>query len=304
MPRSRVLTGRIDARDRAHQRHRRDRKTRESSDPHDLLFAWLEGSSLVGIDAEELERLDLDGYACDTGSIDLPTSERLRHLAIHLEHAFPDSPEALDRIYAEAARLNPLEPTVWHSRGVTAKYCAEVATKTKVVERCKKRSLDCLLMADELLPNDPDTLYSLGLWQFDYGTMDEALGLFERVIALQPKRAYAHLYHAYALHDQKRWAEAVVAYSGVPLETLTGAKAFIVDVVLEDIAYCKLRAHDRAGALEDFTRLLDRLETEPHRAEVLSLHFLHDACLGPFREELRDRYKTVATKAGLQGSSR
>lgn len=300
MPRSPVLSGRVDARDRAHQRHRRDRKARASSDPHDLLSAWLEGSSLVGLDAEKLERLDLDEYARDTGSIDLPTSERLRHLAIHLEQDFQDSPEALDRIYAEAARLNPLEPTIWHSRGITAKWCAEVATKTKVVERCKKRSLDYLLKADELLPNDADTLYSLGLWHFDHGTKDEALVHFERVIALQPTHAFAHLYRASALHEQERWAQAVVAYSSVPLETLTRVKAFIVDVVLEDVAYCKLRAHDRAGALEDFTRLLDRLEKEPHRAEALSLHLLHDACQGPFREELRDRYNAIAVKAGLQ----
>ena len=304
MGRSTVLSGRIDARDRAHQRHRNDRRRVEEADPYDQIEQWLDDSPLRDTSPAALEQLDLDEYLRNTGATELHSSERLRHLAIHLELQFAECPEALDRIYAASIRLDPGSPTAWHSRAITAKLCAQCSTSPKVVERCKQRAFDYLLEADALLPDDPDTLYSLGKWHDCFGTLQDALELFDRVLELESTHVYARLHRAYCLHDLGSWAAAEAAYTQVPLDGFTGSRAFIVDVVLENLAYCKLRAGDRDGALKDFERLLTRLEKEPRRVEPLELRLLRMTCLGPLSGALRDRYLDLAAMTGLPTSQK
>jgi tetratricopeptide (TPR) repeat protein len=116
--------------------------------------------------------------------------------------------------------------------------------------------------------------------------------------ALESPHVYALLYRAHCLHDQERWTEAVEAYRAVPLETFKGPKAWLVEIVQEAQAYCLLQAGDRASAISELTRLLERLEKEPKRAEMLNLTYLTEACRGPLREELWPAYCRLSRLIG------
>ncbi|MEZ4339375.1 MAG: tetratricopeptide repeat protein [Sandaracinaceae bacterium] len=301
MSRSAVLTGRIDARDRAKLRGRLDRPPSRGVDPFVEIRGWLEASSYGSEERDAMVRLDLDHYLHETGHIELPAEERLRQLAIFVEPTYAAvAPDALDRIYEAAARLAPEDHFIWHSRGISAKLVATSAEKPSTVARFEKLSLRCLLRAWELDATDPGVTYSLGKWHYELGTATEdAAEWFEQTLALDPDHGYALLFRAHCLHDQERWGEAVEAYRAVPLETFEGPKAWLVEIVQEAQAYCLLRAGDRAGALREFERLLERFEREPRRAEMLALRYLTKACRGPLREELWPAYCRLSRLIGL-----
>jgi len=210
-------------------------------------------------------------------------------------------PSALDRIYEAALRFNDADHYLWHSRGISAKYSANGTDRDETVARFKRLSLRCLNRAWELEPRDAGVAYSLGKWHYEFGAATEdAAEWFETALSLEPDHGYALLYRAHCLHDQKRWGEAVAAYEAVPLETFKGHKAWLVDVVQEALAYCRLRAGDREGAIADFDKLLTRFEKEPRRADMLALVYLSKACSGPLREELRPKYLPLARALGLR----
>lgn len=297
MSRSAVLTGRIDARDRASLRSRHDRSPSADIDPFDAIWSWLEADAGYGDEPrEDMLRLDLDHYLHASGHIELPAEERLRQLAMFVEPSYGAvAPDALDRIYETAVRLNPEDHVVWHSRGVAAKFVATVAEKPQTVARFKKLGLRSLHRAWELDATDPAVAYSLGKWHYQFAAAtEEAAEWFERTLALDPEHGYALLYRAHCLHDQERWDDAVAAYRAVPLGTFTGPKAWLVDVVQEARAYCRLRAGDRSGALAEFEQLLERFDKEPQRAEVLALVYLRKVCSGPLRRELRPSYDRLS----------
>lgn len=298
MSRSAVLTGRIDARDRAKLRNRLDRGKPAGRDPHEEIRAWLEGSKYRDVASEDMARLDLDEYLVRTASIELPPEERLRQLAMFVESSFGSSdPSALDRIYEVALRFNDADHYLWHS----AKYSANGAATDETVARFRTLSLRCLCRAWELEPRDAWVAYSLGRWHYDFGAATEdAAEWFETVLGLEPEYGYALLYRAHGLHDRGQWRKAVTAYEAVPLETFKGPKAWLVDVVQEALAYCRLRAGDRQGAIADFDKLLTRFEKEPRRAEMLALVYLSKACSGPLRKELRPKYLPLARALGLR----
>ena len=88
----------------------------------------------------------------------------------------------------------------------------------------------------------------------------------------------------------------------VPLAEFTGpAGAWRVDVVLEALAHCRLKAGDRAGALRDFERLLQRLEKEPGRAQPLLLVHLEAASAGELRSELQARFNACWARLNPDG---
>lgn len=300
MTRSAILKGRIDARDRARLRGRLDRPRSPDADPGDAIWAWLEESDYGQEAREDMPCLDLNHYLQASGHIGLAAEERLRLLAVFVEPDYaPTAPEALDRIYEAAVRLNPESPAVWHSRGISAKFAATTGVETKKCLRFRKLALRSLNRAWELDATDPSVACSLGQWHYDLGATEDAAEWFERALALKPDHGYALLYRAHCRHDQQRWNEAVEAYRAVPLETFSGPKAWLVDVVQEALAYCLLRAGDRDGALLEFGRLLKRFEKEPHRAKLLALAYLTEACNGPLRAELWSEYCSAAQRVGL-----
>lgn len=299
MARSAVLTGRIDARDRAKLRHRLDRTRPSKPDPYDALWTWLTEANLGGKASSELAKIDLGQFVRDTGAIDLPPQERLRQLAIHLEERLIADFAAIDRVYEAALRLEPRSFLVWHSRGITAKAYAVDLGDPQHVARFRKLALSALYEAHELAPSDAGVTHSIGKWHYELGSVTDALPWFDRALAIDPNHGWARLYRAHCLHDMQTWPAAVDAYADVPLETFKGRRAYFVDVVLEAQAYCKMKTGDRAGAIADFERLLTRLEKQPKQAELLLLKWLSRACDGPLRDSLGDRYRAFARLAGL-----
>ena len=297
MGRSAVLTGKLDARDRAKQRHRGDRRRAGPTDPYDAIEDWLEQSSYRTLAPEAMRQLDTTEYLAATGHIPLEPGERLRQLAMFVEVEFArDAPDALDRLYEQAVRFRSEDPALWHSRGISAKYVASVTDRSSSADRFSKLGLRCLQRAWELDPEHPGHAYSLGKWHYEFGTLTDASAWFERTLELDPKHGWALLYRAHCLHDAKRWDAAVRAYDAVPLGTFQGKFAWAVDLILEAQAHCRRRAHDQEGALRDFERLLDRLLREPHRAHMLPLHYLRAACEGPYRDALLARYRRLEAR--------
>ncbi len=301
MPRSAVLRGRIDARDRAQQRRRHDRRPAAEDAAHDELDSWLDDASLADLSPATVERLDLVRFLRDTGRIALAPAERLRHLAITLEAAFLETaPHAVDRVYVGALRLRPDEAMLWHSRGVSARCAADVSADDDVASRWHRLAGRCLHRAWELDPHDAGIAYSLGTWHYLSGEgAAPAAPWFERALALEPEHGNARLYRAHCLHDQERWLEAVAAYEAVPLAAFEGPRAWLVDVVLEATAHCRLQAGDLAGAESAFERLIERLSREPKRALGLRLSYLEEACRGPLKGALGSEFEALAATLEL-----
>ncbi|MEM7604426.1 MAG: hypothetical protein AAF411_03645 [Myxococcota bacterium] len=295
MSRSAVLSGRIDARDRAKQRRRLDRALRPELSPYEAIWAWLERSKLDELTPNGMRRLDLNAYLMRTGEFSLPPAERLRQLAIFVEPSFNAlAHPALDRVYEAALRYDDASAELWHSRGISAKYAAESfedgAQRSKLVALSRR----CLYRAWELQPDDAGIAYSMGLWHYFFGEdRDETAEWFERALRLEPSHGYARLYRAHCLHDAARWAEAVEAYEAVPLNTFTGPKAWLVDLHLEALAYCRLRAGDRDGSLAGFDALCTRFEKEPMRMQWLARVYLREASQGELKVELGARFNKL-----------
>lgn len=297
MGRSAVLTGRFDARDRARLRRRLDGGPIAAVDPYDELWGALTGMGLAARDAASLARLDLDDYVRRTGRIALAPAERLRNLAIYLEEEVrADFGAAIDRVYEAALRLSPTDSYVWHSRGISAKEPALDSGDGEVVARWSERSLRYLLRTRELASEDAQIAYSLGKWHYVFGELGEARHWFDETLKLEPDHGWALLYRAHCLHDLERWREAVTAYVAVPLATFERHRAWHVDVILEAQGYCRLMAGDREGAVSDLSRLIERLDKEPHRAEPLLLKWLGRACLTALEGELGAAYRALMAK--------
>ena len=146
----------------------------------------------------------------------------------------------------------------------------------------------------------------MGRWHYDAneGTPSEAAEWFERSLELDPAYPLSLLYRAHCLHDLAEaktrrgeaadWCAAVRAYQAVPLEDFQGQRAHIIEVVQEALAFCQMRAGDRDAAVEGFSRLIDRLKRSPHLEFGLLLHYMKQACRGPLREELGERFEELA----------
>ena len=307
MPRSAILTGRIDARHRAKARHRQDRRPAPTADPWEELTRFLDGEAVRFTSIEDVERYDLDAYLRSTGAIDLPPGERLRQLAIRLETLTPrtaDSPVrawlALDRVYALAVRLAPTDVDVWTSRGISAVETARGA-ESDAARRIADAGTRALHRALEIEPTDAHAAYAMGLLVYhtaDRGKTEEALSWLERALASEPAHATALLYRAHSLHDLARWPEAIAAYDAVPLEALVGPRAWRVDYVLEARAECRLRSGDREGALAEFDALLSRYEREPSRARYELFPYLGPAAKAELAPELGARFEALMRLAG------
>lgn len=240
--------------------------------------------------SKEAMRLDLGRFLGRTGHFDIEAGERLRQLAMHLEPSVAaDSTglEALERIYGEAARLSPESSEVWHSRGISAKYIAQASRDEGLVGRGQKIAERALHKAWALDPGDAFIAYSIGRWHYEFRTPGcEARDWFERAIELDPKLASPKMYRAHCLQDNAQWEAALAAYESVPLDRFTGRNAWLVDIVLEAQAYCRLRTGDREGALREFRQLLERISKEPGRGQTLLLKYVSEVCEGELAVEL------------------
>lgn len=270
MPRSQVLTGLKNQRDRAQLRHRLDSKrSQAAADPRVAMENWLE-SKLRAKEASEIARLDLTAYLRQTGEIDLPAPERLRFLAMFLEHEVASSSLetwlALDRIYEAALGLDGEDPWVHHSRAVCAKYFAEGFCRDEESElrrRILATAWSAAFEAARLAPETGDVWYLLGSLAYEDSSrgIPEALEYFEKAIEVDPKHPWAMLYRAHCLQDLERWKEASKAYGDVDPSFFEGPLAWRYEALLEQRAYCSLQAGDARAAADQFRVFLKRWAT-------------------------------------------
>ncbi|MFK8001907.1 MAG: tetratricopeptide repeat protein [Polyangiales bacterium] len=276
MARSAVRSGKFDARDRATKR-RRDKSHRPAAQPapNDQLLDWLKERH-----APQLRAMSLDAYLTATGHIELSPGERLRQLAIEIEQemAANSSWGELKRIYDLALRFDPEYARLHTSMGISCGVFAEHAEwdkKTALQERLTKEAEGYFRHARELDAKDAHVRHAHGYLLMCAGRQDEALALFDEAIALDPTHGWAHLYRAHCLHDLKRWPEAVAAYEAVPREAFKGPVSWRMDLLVQQQAFCSLRAGDTTAARQGFETILTRYEAQPHLAYWSDIWCVH-----------------------------
>ena len=279
-----VRAGVIDQRDRATKR-RRDRRLEPATSPsaHDALRTLIDT-----LDGE----VDPNAFLRASSKIDLAPAERLRVLAIEREFALPF--DALKRIYERAIALDPDAPWVYASFGIAASEHARLTDDEGVAAQRHRIAIAQLERATAMAPEDAGIAAALGLAKYVDPSQgaENALSALNRALQLDPSQPWACLYRAHALHDLGRWGEAADAYAGVPKASFDGPRSWRMHLLVEQRAWCRLQSGDRAGALEDFERILGRYEAQLHLAQWGDLQYAKMAAKGQL-PELKARVETL-----------
>ena len=302
MRRSAVLSGRQTQRDRAQLRGRLDGRKAQSQVPaKDELITWLQTSIHVD-DVSDIETLNLNDFLRNTGQINLTVDERLRQLAIFLEPSLstpqPRAWLALDRVYTHAVTLAPESLWLHHSRGLSAKFCAEglyQPNEATTLRRILNAAWDAGNKAHSIDSAEPDVLYLLGsLAYIDADrTLDESLNFFDSAIANEPKHQWSLLYRAHCLQDLERWPDAAVAYDNVDPAYFVGPLAWRYELLLEQKAYCIFQSGDQPKAIEQFHKLLNRWITDPKLGFGMTGIHLSEVATSEFHDQLSARYNEL-----------
>ena len=284
-----VKTGLLDQRNRATQSRRR-RRSPIQDEPAGLLGTWLKSYSLEDTD---LERIDLANFLVQTQHIDIEPEERLRQLAISIELRALSLPGqsgwyALKRIYEYALRLNGRDEHLWLSMGISAHVMAENQENERSKGKLYKEKEFAILNALDISPNWSRAHYSLGYLYYFQNRKDDARMEFEQALNCENDHkihSWAQLYIAHCLHDAKQWKEALDAYLLVDFSAFTGATAWRVDVIREQIAECTLNLGKKHKAEKMLLDILDRYDAEPVIA-----HYAMSSSLWRVAESLSPKY--------------
>lgn len=306
MPRSPILAGLRDQRNRAKLRGKLDRRhSFNSVHPGEELIAWLKQNASIE-DVSEVEILNLSNFLRNTGDIDLTPQERLRQLAIFLEPelAWRTQPRAwlaLDRIYKQAIRLAPEDAYVHHSRALSAQECADGSWREDNAQGIKPiidTAWRAAYKALSLSPKDAKNLYLLGALSYDDSThpVEEALEFFEDALAEDDTHQWALLYRAQCLQDQERWQEAYLAYSRVDASFFVRGWEWRYELLLEQRAYCLLQSGDIEGASNHFKELLSRWSADPSVAQDLMGNYITEAVTGLLQDQLLEELMTLVER--------
>lgn len=231
--------------------------TAEQLETFDAVCAEFEATQLTSpISVEKL-----DSFLAATAFLDAPPAERLRQLAIGLEYAhFTKGWTDLFRIYRHAASLDPDNPDIPHSLGVSSAYWSAIAndpTREKI-----ERDVRSLLEPAARAHRDSAGLAcTLGVVIYDGGQHPaEALSWFRDAQAREPGHLLATLYEGHCLADLGRWGEALDAYHRIDQEQLAEQlHLWRVVKLREQIAYCVVRSGDREAGVALFEELIGEL---------------------------------------------
>lgn len=316
MPRSQILSGACKHLDRAQQRGRLDRRRAERDKQETLppvakLTAWI----VDHIDTrrvEPVETLNVRQYLSDTSDVALEPAERLRRLAMFLEDELVGMSEqprawlAVDRIYEAALRIAPSNAAVHDSRAISALSFAELcggliqgARRKSAVRRSIMRvAYFSAHEAIRLSAADPDAQYLMGylLYMDPDHSPGEAIGWFEGALELAPTHGWSRLYRAHCLHDLERWHEAAEAYDAVDPAFLVGHRAWRLEHMLEQRAWCRLKAGDIDAAQAEFDALLARWERNPHLVRDAWGVDIAEAAKGPLKDGLLTRLRALVAR--------
>lgn len=154
MTRSKVLSGKLQQRNRAHLRGKLDYKTKKDKkeqNTKEIIFDWIK-ININASDIDMVETIDLKQYLYDTGHIKIDSDERLRKLAIYLDEEesiwqLHDKRTwlAFERIYKYALVLNSKNVDLHHSRAITSQRISKcVQDDDKQIKFVKKIDFNSL----------------------------------------------------------------------------------------------------------------------------------------------------------------
>jgi hypothetical protein len=231
----------------------------ESKDQFDRALAAFRGEGPVRVTPQKLS-----DYLNHTRHIEAPPAQRLRWLAIELEHArFERGWDGLRTIYQAAADAAPADPWVLHSWGLSASRWVEGEVYTSDPDERKAIAVEAervLRAALELAPGDGRVAHTLGLLYYNHPARDEdpegyqerAVEWFIRALTWDPGDVLARLYLAHCFHDRKDWPRAIAEYEKVDLDRLARHwPAWRAVKCREQLAHC----HACAGHTDEAVRL-------------------------------------------------
>lgn len=266
--------------------------TPEQLEAFDAICEEFEASQLATpINPEKLE-----AFLAATEFLPAPPAERLRQLAIGLEYAhFAKGWTDLFRIYRHAAGLDPDNPDIPHSLGVSSGYWFSIANEPTRV-KIERDVVSLLEPAASHHREQADLACTLGVVLYDGGEhRDEALRWFREAQARRPGHLLATLYEGHCYADAERWGAALDAYRRIDQEQLAD-ELYLWRVVKlrEQIAYCVARSGDRDEGVRLFEQLIAELrqlaEEDPDEAQdvIVDLNELVELATGDLEFELGD----------------
>ncbi len=274
-----MKSGLIDQRDRGRKRHRDALGVPATAvEPDTLLWVWLPEylRPLVGPLDEEgaighrLFALAISDYARESAQFDCGLVDRLRLLAIYIEEEIQPLDRfmvwrAADRLYQEAARIDPTDAMVLSSRALTAH---RLSGECGVAREADLSAIACSESLRATLIHQSWQTFSVAAeCHYDVDT-EMTLRCAESALALNPAAAWPALRRAHCLHDLKRYGEAAEAYRSVPKDYFKGVKSWRMDLLVEQLASCLWKSGQLEEAYVEFDRILSRYETQPHLAEL------------------------------------
>lgn len=224
-----------------------------------------------------LERLAT--FLQKTEFVPLPPSERLRQLAIALEHhSFERGWDDLRAIYHAAVELTPDDFYLHHSFGLAAlawmeEWMTPVMADRLAIAAQAERSFTRAL---ELEPQDSDTAFGLGSLFYNHPLRKEdhaaylatAKAWYQKAIANDSTNVMAQLYVAHCCHDlafiradENLWWQAVIAYEQVDQVALARDWPLWRAVKCrEQLAVCCVWAGQAAIGKQRLSAFLDEVE--------------------------------------------
>jgi tetratricopeptide (TPR) repeat protein len=216
----------------------------------------------------------LSAYLDHTRDIEAPAAQRLRWLAIGLEHdRFERGWDGLRAIYQAAAQADPTDPFILHSWGLSASIWAEnpLFTPDPSERMAITGEADRVLRAAlERAPRDSLIAHTLGLVHYNDpagaegpdGFLSRAIDWFARAVEWDPGNQMARLYLAHCFHDRKDWARAIAEYEKIDLQQLARRwPAWRAVKCREQLAHCHACAGNTDEAVRRFTAFLDDVES-------------------------------------------
>lgn len=221
----------------------------------------------------------LEAFLDETKTIDLPAEERLRRLAVALEsETLEKGWDSLHLIYQTAAQINPHNPRVFHSWGISACtwlegwICPTAAKRVAIAVEAEQ----VLLKALELAPQNSFIAYTLGqvfcnhplLEDDQQSLLSQAMMWFQSAVSWDPENVIAQLYLAHCFHDlallgdhPQHWEQAITAYQKIDQERLAREwPEWRAVKCREQLAACFAGAGNEPEAIRHVSHFLDELE--------------------------------------------
>ncbi len=231
------------------------------------LRTWLDTSfsSMVA----PTPRIDLRKYLQETALFELAVQERLRLLAVYLEEGsqepFDSLYPLLHPIYLQASAYAPDDGE--SHRSWTVCWLNLMPLEEDCPARQKTLSVlrQRLGQALALKPGNSRLLEAQGLLLYYLGDTKEAVDHLERCLSIDSSNNSARWHHAFCLHEQARYSQALITYRRVDPSQLPNE--WHRSELQERVAHCLLMSGRKSEALNKLETILSRYESEPHLAE-------------------------------------